>query len=302
MANIVDPDFDQSLLDEIGPWSERKHAIIQAYSGAYTNIMANAKRHVDRFRWDYIDGYAGAGLCRKKGSGEIVKGSALNSLEIEPPFAAFTFVELNEAKYRLLKSQSAHRSDVENINGDANIILPRDIVPRYDYKNYRRAFCLLDPYQHKHLAWGTVEAIGKIGTLDLLLHFPTMPMNRGALHRDREVAREDAEALTRFWGDESWRDAAYVRRDGLFKDLGPEKATDLEFADAFCERLKHVAHFSGTSKPIPMKNSNGAVMYYLIFALPNQTAMNAASGVARYFIKYPAAIKQQSRAPWKNVG
>lgn len=294
MDEFADEYLDQSLLDEIGTWTERKHAIIQEYSRAYTAIMSNAKARVSKFEWDYIDGYAGAGLCKKKGTGEIVKGSALNSLDIEPPFTQFTFVELDEGKHRILKSQTTHIVNVENVNGDANVVLPRDIVPRYNYKNYRRAFCLLDPYQHKNLDWETIQAIGQIGTIDLLLHFPTMPMNRGALHRDGEVAPDEAQAMTRFWGDETWRDAAYVHRDGLFTNLGPEKASDIEFANAFCERLKKTAGFQGTTQPIPMKNSNGALMYYLIFALPNDTATKAACGVARYFIKHPMAISHQS--------
>lgn len=302
MDDITDEHLDQSVLDEIGTWSERKHAIIQDYSKAYTAIMANAKKSVAKFEWDYIDGYAGAGLCRKKGTGEIVKGSALNSLDIDPPFTRFTFIELDERKHRILKSQTTHIAEVENVNGDTNVVLPRDIVPRYNFKNYRRSFCLLDPYQHKHLDWETIQSVGRIKTMDLLLHFPTMPMNRGALHRDGDVAPDEAEAMTRFWGDESWRKAAYVQRNGLLSNLGPEKATDLEFASAFCERLKKEAGFHGTTQPIPMKNSHGALMYYLIFALPNNTATNAARGVARYFIKHPTAISRQSEKLWKNVG
>ena len=61
---------------------------------------------------------------------------------------------------------------------------------------------------------------------------------------------------------------------------------------AFCERLTNVAGFKGTSKPIPMKNTRGAIMYYLIFALPHDTATKAAQSVAKYFIEYPSAIRK----------
>lgn len=288
-------------IEEIGAWSERKHAIIQEYSRAFTAIMANAQKNVRRFQWDYIDGYAATGLCRRKTTGEVIKGSALNSVDIEPPFSQFTFIELDESKLKLLKMQTAHRRDVECIAGDTNVIVPRDIVPRYDFRNYRRAFCLLDPYQHKHLHWSTIEAIGRTGTMDLLLHFPTMTMNRGALHRDGEVSVDEAAALTRFWGDETWRDAAYVRRDGLFGSLEPEKATDIEIAMAFCERLRKVARFNGTTQPIPMHNSHGALMYYLIFALPIPTATRAATSVAKYFIKHPYATSRRPTHQWKDA-
>jgi three-Cys-motif partner protein len=290
--------IDPALLDEIGAWSRRKHAILQEYSRAYGRIMSNAKRSVLRFEWDYVDGFAGAGLCREKETGEIVKGSALNSLEIEPPFSRFVFVELDPERYRTLRSQTIHVKEAECINGDANVVLPRDVVPRYEFKKYRRALVLLDPYQHKHLKWNTIRAIGESGTMDLLLHFPTMPMNRGALRRDGEVPPEEATAMAGFWGNDDWRAAAYVARDGLFSDVGPEKATDLEFAAAFCERLKIGAGFHGTSPPIPMLNSNGATMYYLIFALPNQTATDAATGVAKYFRKHPTATGRHRGKSW----
>ena len=286
----LDPNLDPSLLDEIGPWSERKFGIVQQYATVYSRIMANAKARVTRFDHDYIDGYASAGFSRRKGTNDIVKGTALSSLEIEPPFKRYTFVELSRDKHAMLSAHMMGRSDVSVLNADANEVLPRDVFPKYTFSNYRRAFCLLDPYTHKQLDWATIEAAGKNGAIDLLLHFPTMPMNRGALHRDGDVSPDEAAAMTRFWGDESWREAVYVRKHGLFADLPAEKATDIEFATAFCKRLMSVAGFKGTSRPIPMKNTRGAVMYYLIFALPHDTAIRAAKSVAKYFIAYPSAV------------
>ncbi len=294
-------DLDPALIENIGPWSERKHAIIQDYASAYTAIMANAKRSIARFEWDYIDGYAAAGLCRRKDTGEIVKGSALLSLDVTPPFHRYYFVELDERKLKILRAQTAQHPSVQCMHGNANVVIPRDLVPQIDFGKYRRAFCLLDPYQHKHLDWPTIASIGRSKTIDLLLHFPTMPMNRGALHRDGEVPDDAAAAMTRFWGDESWRDAAYVKRDGLFTNLPAEKATDIEFAEAFCHRLRAVGGFQGTTRPIPMLNSNGATLYYLIFALPIETATRAARSVAKYFINHPHARSRYESKRWQSA-
>ena len=282
-----DRNLDPSLLDEIGPWSERKFGIVQEYATVYSTIMANAKARLSRFDHDYIDAYASAGFSRRKGTNDLVKGTALRSLEIEPPFKHYTFVELRADRYAMLKAHVMSRDDVSVLNSDANAVLPSRVFPQYTFSNYRRAFCLLDPYTHKQLDWSTIEAAGRNGAIDLLLHFPTMPMNRGALHRDGDVSPEEAAAMTRFWGDESWREAVYVR-DGLFANVAT-KATDLAFATAFCERLKTVAGFKDTSKPIPMLNTRGATMYYLIFALPHPTAVRAAKSVAQYFIQHPSA-------------
>jgi len=279
------------LLDEIGPWSERKFAIVQEYATVYSKILANAKSYVPRFEHDYIDAYASAGFSRRKGTNDIVKGTALNSLDIDPPFNHYTFVELRHDRYAMLKAYVTNRADVSVLNANANEVLPRDVFPQYTFRNYRRAFCLLDPYTHKQLDWATIEAAGKNGAIDVLLHFPTMPMNRGALHRDGDVSSDEARAMTRFWGDDSWREAVYVKH-GLFADLKGVKASDIEFATAFCKRLIDVAGFKGTSKPIPMLNTRGAIMYYLIFALPHPRALRAATSVAHYFIKYPSAVSK----------
>ena len=217
----LDPNIDPSWLDEIGPWSERKFGIAQEYATVYCRIMASAEALERRFEHHYIDGYASAGLSRRKGTGDIIKGTALISLEIEPPFKHYTFVELRADKVAMLRAHVAARPDVSVLQADANEVLPRDVFPQYTFSSYRRAFCVLDPYTHKELNWATIEAAGKSKAIDLLLHFPTMPMNRGALHRDGDVSPDEASAMTRFWGDESWREAVYLKRHGLFADLPP---------------------------------------------------------------------------------
>lgn len=288
--------MNPSILDEIGPWSERKHGIVQDYAEVYSLIMSQAQKSVAVLSHDYIDGYASAGYSVRRGSGDIIKGTALNSLEIQPPFAHFTFVELNAARYSILKNRVKGTPNVEVIHGDANVVLPHEVIPRYTYENFRRAFCLLDPHNHKELRWQTIADIGKTRAIDLLVHFPTMTMNRGVLHRGGAASPDEAKAMTLFWGDESWREAVYVKRPGLLEGLPAEKATDLAFASAFCARLKNVAGFKDTTKPIPMKNTRGAVVYYLIFALPHPTAVRAAKSVAKYFIEYPTAVRRSKRA------
>jgi three-Cys-motif partner protein len=76
--------------------------------------------------------------------------------------------------------------------------------------------------------------------------------------------------MNRFWGDESWRAAAYRKEDDLF---GPheEKTTNEDVAEAYRQRLKGVAAFKYVPRPLPMRNSSGAIIYYLFFASPNAT-------------------------------
>jgi len=62
-----------------------------------------------------------------------------------------------------------------------------------------------------------------------------------------------------------------------------EKAGDKPLIEAFRDRLKKVAGFKFVPDPIPMRNSKGAVIYYLFFASPNKTG---ATIVSEIFDKY----------------
>lgn len=281
--------IDPSVLDEIGPWSERKHGMLQDYAERYSIVLTNAKSQF-RFTHDYVDGFASAGISRRRGTNDIVKGSALCSLDIEPRFDGYCFVELDPERYEILSRHVRHRDDVELINGDANEVLARDVFPRYTYRSGRRALCLLDPYTHKMLSWKTIAAAGRTKCIDLILHFPTMAMNRGALHKGGVYSDEEAAWITRFWGDESWLEAAY-HHDGLFKDLA-FKTDDDAFVRAFCRRLCDAGGFMGTAQPVPMK-FEGKTIYYLILAGNHPTAIKKMRETANFFVKNPYAISRK---------
>jgi three-Cys-motif partner protein len=100
-----------------------------------------------------------------------------------------------------------------------------------------------------------------------------MHMNRNVLRKNPEKAlNRDAELMTRFWGDPSWKDAAYNTAGNLFGE--PEKEDNETLAEAFRKRLKEVAGFNRVPKPIPMRNQNGATIYYLFFASQVDVAEN----------------------------
>lgn len=155
--------------------------------------------------------------------------------------------------------------------GDCNKILLEKVFPLVRYECYQRALCLLDPYG-LHLEWEVILAAGRSRAIEIFLNFPVMDMNRNVLWKNPEkVSPEEAERLTTFWGDESWKNAAYQRQEGLFGTI-EEKAPIEKAALAFQKRLKEVAGFVYVSDPLPMKNTRGALLYYLFFATPNKTA------------------------------
>lgn len=77
--------------------------------------------------------------------------------------------------------------------------------------------------------------------------------------------------MNAFWGDDSWRQIAYEKSRGLFGDM-EEKISNRKLAEAFQARLREVAGFKRAPQPLPMKNSNNSVVYYLFFASQKDTA------------------------------
>lgn len=252
--------------DEIGYWSEIKLEIVSKYASAYSKILSSQpviRRHL------YIDAFAGAGVHISKKTGEFISGSPMNALLVEPPFSELHFIDLNGSRTAELRKMTSDRPEVRVHEGDCNQILVKDIFPRCQYKDYCRALCLLDPYG-LHLDWTVISTAGQMNTIDIFLNFLVMDMNMNILWHDiAKVPAEQIRRMNAFWGDESWRKATYSSDQDLFGHL--EKTDNKTVAEAFRMRLKKVAGFKFVPSPMPMRNTKGAVVYYLFFASPDKT-------------------------------
>ena len=257
------------MFDEIGYWSELKHEIITKYARAYTTVLlAQTPTLGRRFHVSYIDGFSGTGLHISKETGLFVAGSPLNALQVTPPFNEFHFVELNPGKLDFLRTAIGDQANVFFYGGDCNRVLIRDVFPKIKRSEYRRALCLLDPYG-LHLDWDVIEAAGVSGTIEIFLNFPVMDMHMNAIWRDPDRVKPDGIArMSRFWGDETWRSAAYAPERDLFGER-PQKQDIQAIVGAYCERLKTKAGFSFVPTAMPMRNLQGGIVYYLVFASPN---------------------------------
>ncbi len=258
--------------DEIGPWSEIKLEIIEKYGPAYTRAFGGKGRRLKKF---YVDGFSGGGLHLLKATGEMVEGSPARALKVAPSFDGFYFIDMDKDKTDYLRKQCEGRSNVTIFTGDCNEHLTRDVFPRIKYELFTRALCLLDPYG-MHLNWDVIQQAGQSRAIDMFLNFPIMDINGNALTRNPDKATsESIERMNRFWGDDSWKKVAYVESSqrSLFGDP-PDliKQDNDTMAAAFRERLRSVAGFAHVPEPLPMKNSNNAVLYYLFFAAASKTA------------------------------
>ena len=266
-------------LDEIGYWSEVKLEIVRKYASAYSRILSNQsfiKGHI------YIDAFAGAGTHISKTSGQAVAGSPVNAMQIEPAFTELHFIDMEGTRTTELRRLAEGDSRVMVHEGDCNDILLRDVFPRCRYEDYRRALCLLDPYG-LNVNWEVLRAAGTMKSIEVFYNFMIMDANMNVFMRDpSKVTPAQASRMDAVWGDDSWRSAAYKTTQDLFGDT-EEKAANEDIAEAFRTRLKTIAGFAYVPPPIPMRNSRGAVVYYLYFASPNKTANDI---VSQIFDKY----------------
>ncbi len=232
-------------------------------------------------RWIYIDAYAGPGYHLSKTSGDRVEGSPLIALNTSPPFSEYHLIDSDPLRVQQLRKLAGPREDVFTYSADCNEILLEKIFPRARWKDYKRALCLLDPY-NINLKWEVIETAGKMGSVDMFLNLMIMDINRNAIRRNPDKSLlHKMDQLTRFWGDESWREAAYDRTQNLFGE--PEKVRNAEFAEVFRQRLIKKAGFKYVGQPMAMKTRSNSVIYYLFFASQKSPASHIVDDI---FNKY----------------
>jgi three-Cys-motif partner protein len=264
--------------DEIGYWSEIKLDIVRRYALEYSKILSSRNLyHV------YIDAFAGSGRHISRTTKTLVPGSPQIALDIIPPFKEYYFIDIDGAKVVELNKIVADRPEAHVLEGDCNSKLLTDVFPNIMYSDYRRGLCLLDPYG-LDLDWEVTKTAGQMESIEIFLNFPVMDMNRNVLWSNPDgVDPADILRMNTFWGDESWKEAAYRHTPNLFGEMWEIKEKNITIALAFRERLREVAKFDHVSQPLPMRNSRGATVYYLFFASQQQLADNI---IKHIFNKY----------------
>ncbi len=168
-------------------------------------------------------------------------------------------------------------------NSDCNEVLLSKVFPRVSYEEYKRGLCILDPYG-LHLDWEVIKTAAEMRSVEIFLNFPVMDMNMNVLWRSGQehVDPYQAQRMTAFWGDESWKEVGYRSDLGLFGEIRT-KADNETIAMAFQKRLRKTAGFEYVPKPVPMRNTKGATVYYLFFACQKPVALKI---VREIFDKY----------------
>jgi len=266
-------------VDEVGNWTEIKLRIIGEYSAAYARILAKQKRIS---HYAYIDGFAGAGTHISRKTGQEIEGSPSIALKCRPQFSHYHFIDMDGTRTDRLREIAAGRSDVSVYTGDCNSVLIDKVFPKCRYEDYRRALCLLDPYD-LNPNWEVVKTAGKMRSIEIFVNFMIMDANMNVLWRyPDKVPESQRSRMTSFWGDDSWREVGYIKQPGLFGEI-EEKAGNITVVEAYRRRLHEIAGFEFVPRPLPMRNSKGAVIYYLYFASNNKTGYEIAGQVLKKY-------------------
>ncbi len=258
-------------IEEVGPWSEEKHKIIQKYSSAYTKILDS-----NNLKPIYIDAFSGSGVSISRSSGEVIPGSPLSALQIDIPFEEYHFIDIEQEKTEILKELTGDREDIYIYSGDCNELLPNEIFPRVNFEEYRRALCLLDP-KGLHLDWEVIESAGGNGNIEIFVNFPVMDINLNVLLENPEEADpEQMERFSRYWGDDSWQEVSYEDSEqmGMFGQEQKEKVAMKSVVDAFVDRLTEAGNFNYATRSRGFVNSRNAPLYYILFGGQEAVALN----------------------------
>ena len=279
-----------------GAWTQQKLEALGKYLQAYATIFKRNPK-AQFYSISYIDAFAGTGSLQRPDPGgfaELIpqlmeneerfrKGSVKRALEIDPPFDEYIFIEKSATKCRELRdlAKSLPTRNIKILNEDANVALPKWC------KNInlqrQRAVVFIDPFGAS-VDWKVIAALGQTRAVDLWVLFPYSAINR-MLVRDRKPPKSWSDRLTAVFGTTEWEEAFYStsRWPSLLDsaeqvELTSKSADFRGITDFFVARLETA--FKAVSKPLPLYNSNGSLLFMLFFAAGNERSAKTGLKIA----------------------
>lgn len=283
-----------------GAWTQRKLAVLKKYLQAYTTIF-NRNARARFYAISYVDAFAGTGsLQRPEPTGftellpelrkldeEFRKGSVRRALEVTPPFHKYVFIERDAAKCQELRDMSSEfpNRTVEIVNNDANKALLEWCRNLDSIRE--RAVVFLDPFGAS-VKWEAIEALGRTRAVDLWVLFPYSAINR-MLVRDRKPPRAWSQRLSAVFGTKEW-EAKFYSTTAFQSLLDPNETVESVHKSAdhrlitefYVQRLKN--EFEAVSRPFPLHNSNGSLLFILFFAAANEHSAKTGLKIANEII------------------
>lgn len=283
-----------------GAWTQQKLEALGKYLQAYTTIFKKNRR-ARFYSISYVDAFAGTGTLPRPEPGpfanlipelleneeEFRKGSVRRALEIEPPFDTYVFIEKSTKKCEELRAIAADvpSRNIKIINEDANSAMLKWCKKLNTRRE--RAVVFLDPFGAS-MRWEVIVALGQTRAVDLWVLFPYSAVNR-MLVRDQKPPKPWADRLTAVLGTPDWEGAFYSTTafrsllDPMQRVESVHKSVDYrDINNFFVERLKR--EFAAVSKPLPLHNSNGSLLFMLFFAAGNERSARTGLKIANSII------------------
>lgn len=274
-----------------GPWTQRKLAALADYLRFYSVALKDQP-----FNRMYVDAFAGTGtLSAQTEDGpigpderQLLAGSASIALGLDRPFDRYVFIDANQQHVAALGELRGNHPDllIDIYHADANEHL-KHLVRATNWKAWR-AVVFLDPYGAQ-IEWDTLVALAETEAVDVWVLVPFGIAYTRMIPHSGDVPEGWDARLTRSFGTDEWRDAAYeeVRTtidmfSGDEIEVRRKKLEDIE--RWFLERLKEI--YPAVSDPIYLENSSGTWLYslYLAIANPSPRAQGLAMKVAKHII------------------
>lgn len=269
-----------------GNWTEKKIEMVVGYAKAYLIIM----NKYPQFKTLYFDGFAGSGDIYKddKVDIDVLKGTAIRILEIGKPksFDMYYFVEKDEGNKEMLEqiigekfsSQKPHVvcEDCNNKLKSMAEFLKRN--PTY------RVLAFIDPYGMS-LNWSSIEALKGYG-IDMWILVPTgIGVNR-LLKNSGDISEAWLLKLEKFLGLKRdvilgyfYKERKEITLFGEETIIEKENHAIEKAGELYRNRLNEIFKF--VSKPFPLTNSTGSIMYHFMMATNNKTALTIANDIIK---------------------
>jgi three-Cys-motif partner protein len=270
MDKYLLPEDDGLSARDSGEWVREKLFYVQRYINTFEIAMRNGSWR----QRNYIDLFSGPGKCVIRGTNEHLLGSPLLSLNTQYPFTDYYFCDLDQQNIDCLKERAqvskVSQNHIHYLAGDAN----RNVMEvTCDIERIDKVFvkglgsclnlALLDP-EGLELEWTTVEALGKMKTMDLIIHYSQNGLTRNL---DKYLDSNDDTIIDKFFGDRRWRN---VYKDSLSKQETSGKHRML--IDYYKTNLSKMGYVvindqqQTTREPLIRNTERKAPLYRLIFA------------------------------------
>ncbi len=231
----------------VGIWAKDKHSYLGRYIAATKGVRAHYLPPQGIGGAAYIDLFAGPGQALVRETGEIIDGSPLIALgHSDAPFSRLVYCDIAKDNTTALLARTSYGVDrVRILVGDCNVMCD-EILRHVPPSGLNIA--LVDPFAPSGLRWRTLERLGSIERMDFIIHFPTGPIKRNFSTPGFDKTIDEILGFT------SWRTAVKSSRD-VAKLIGIMQ-----------DRLATIGYAREQVRSFPIRNSQGVVMYHLMFA------------------------------------